>query len=167
MTAAPIRLLALVLPLAGCATDPTSYPSLSPRAVEKLGFAEPVAPTRPAAAPDPALDASIAEAVKSLTTIERAFADAATVAAREARAARGAAAGSERWIEAQTALATLDDLRAQTSSVVTDLDQLAVTRGAALTADYPALEAVKARATFILDDQTSRIASLSASLAPA
>jgi hypothetical protein len=159
--------ISLALALCACATPETAgYPSLAPRPVEKLGFAEPAAPEAKPVVADPALDATIAAARTKLASGKTAFDTAAASAAPAAGAAKGAAAGSEPWIEAQTRLATLDSLRADTSLVVTDLEQQAITRATALEPAYPALETLRGEATAQADDQAKRIATLQAQLAP-
>ena len=126
-TAAALALVALSL--AGCTRDTTAYPSLAPRAVEQLGFAEPEVPIVEAK-PDPALDARIVALGRSLDGTTTGFtADAAKAETAGARA-RGKPVGSDAWLDAQTALAQLDDWRAQTSSLLTDADGLASDRAA-------------------------------------
>jgi hypothetical protein len=161
-----IRPAALLLALAGCAADVTRYPSLAPRAVEKAGFVEPVAPVA-VATPDAALDSRLAGLAARLDAIAAGFAGAATVAERAAVAARGKPAGSEAWLDAQTALAQLDDWRAQASGLATDVEQVAIERGAALAPDYPALAALAARVDADAARQDQTIARLQAMLAPA
>ncbi len=157
---------ALLLALAGCAADGATYPSLQPRAVEKRGFAEPLTPVT-VATPDPALDRQVAELGARLNVIARGFADAAQGAERRAAAARGRAAGSDAWLDAQTALATLDDWRAQASALATDVEELAIQRGATLAPPYPTLTALSERADAEAERQGATIARLQAMLAPA
>ena len=134
----------LAFSLTACAKDDTRYPSLAPRAVEKLGFAEPdVAVVE--AQPDPALDARIAALGRSLDTLTKGFAADATKVTAAAARARGRAVGSDAWLEAQTALAGLDDWRAKTSSLLTDVDQIASDRAASLAPDYPGLTTLRDR----------------------
>ena len=167
----PIRLRAGIGPillcpllLAACAqTTSTQFPSLLPRAIETRSDAEPVVAT-PVATPDPALDATIAEKARALDTGKSAFAGAATRAESLARAARGAAVGSERWLDAQTALAELDSYRAGISGLVTDLDELLVARAADGQADYPALQTARDAAQAELDAETAKITTLQAAL---
>lgn len=158
-----IPAFALLL-LAGCARDETTYPSLAPRAVEKLGFAEPEAPPPAAVAPDPALDRTIAAKESALAAIVRGFDGDAARAERMAAAAKGRAVGSDAWLEAQTALAALDDWRAQATALVTDLDTLAADRAATLAPDYPALAGLRTRAQAEAARQSAAIARLTASL---
>lgn len=161
------RLLpAALLVLAGCEPSVTAYPSLAPRAVEKQGFAEPVVPDAEVAA-DPALDAQLASLRMRLDGIASGFTAAAVVADRRAVAARGRPAGSEPWLDAQTALATLDDWRAQASALATDVEELAINRAATLAPPYPALGVLSERAAGEGERQGNTIARLQAMLAPA
>jgi hypothetical protein len=157
---------ALGFALAGCANDGVAYPSLQPREVEKRGFGEPEVPVA-AATPDASLDARLAPLAKQLDAIAQGFAADAAATERSAVAARGQAAGSEAWLTAQTALATLDDWRAQTSALATDVEQIAIERGAALAQDYPALTALADRANAQGARQSETIARLQAMLASA
>ena len=132
--------------LAGCGTDPGGYPSLAPRPVENVSFDEPAPPPDTPVVADPALDARIAGVTRERADAARRFDTAAARAERLARAARGAAAGSERWIEAQTALAELDSLRAEHGNAVSALEDLAAERMQALAPAYPSLDAALAAA---------------------
>ena len=136
------RLLALTLGsvafLSGCARDTRDYPSLAPRAVEQRGFAEPQAKPEPVQA-DPALDTRIVEMGQSLSNLAAAFDRTAAVADAAARRAHGQAVGSDAWLDAQARLAELDDHRAQTSSLVTDIDQMIADRAATLAPVYAPL----------------------------
>jgi len=138
LTSAPLTAALLT----GCVSARQNYPSLAPRAVEKLGFAEPVVPVVEAA-PDPALDARIAAKRTELTRIAQGFATAAATTDRAARAARGQSVGSDAWLDAQSNLAGLDDWRAQTSSLVTDIEQMIAERAAALAPVYAPLIALR------------------------
>lgn len=164
-----IRTLIAAVPLvavAGCAAEGT-YPSLQPRAVEKQGFSEPAAlPAVPVTA-DPALDGQIAELGSRLDTIAAGFSRAAAEAERRAGAAKGRVAGSEPWLEAQTALAALDDWRAQASALSTDVEELAIARAATLAPPYPALTTLAERAETETERQAAAIARIQASIAPA
>lgn len=167
MNRAFAALLSLALTLGGCARDDTVYPSLAPRPVERLGFEEPEAPPPAPVAADPELDLEIAAVAARLVKAARDFSRAAVQAQTVARSARGASAGSEAWITAQTALAELDGLRAETSEVATDIDQLAIARAATLAPDYPALETAREQARDELERQEAIIARIGAELAPA
>ena len=153
--------------LVACGADTNVYPSLGPRAAEKHGFEEPDAPPLVAVATDPVLDAKLGTAGDDLDRIAKQFAEAATAAEHSATAARGAAAGSEPWLAAQTALAGLDDLHAQVSALGTDTETLAVERAAALAPDYPALTALTTRIEAEDTREGELIARLARSLAPA
>lgn len=159
-----LSLAASLALLTGCAGDAGTYPSLAPRPIEKLGFAEPDAPTPAAVAPDPALDAALAAIGKRIDAVAAGFAGDAAKAEAEARRAKGQPVGSEAWLDAQSALAGLDDWRAQASAIVTDVDQLASDRAATLAPDYPALAPLRARAQDEADREGATIARLQASL---
>lgn len=150
--------------LAGCAREQGSYPSLAPRPVEKLGFAEPEAPAIAAVVADPALDASLAASGTRLKTVASGFDGDAGKAQAAARRAKGQPVGSDAWLDAQAALAVLDDWRAQASTIVTDLDSLASARAAQLAPDYPALAALRERAQAEVDRQAGLIGTVQASL---
>lgn len=162
MKTAPL-LAFLLLPLEGCAQDRTRYPSLAPRAVEKLGFAEPEV-TIAEAKVDPALDARIATWQGTLDAVAKGFGADAAQAETAAARARGKGVGSDAWLDAQSALAGLDDWRAQTSALLTDIDQAATDRAAALAPTYPALATLRARVVAEADRQSGTIDRLQATL---
>ncbi|WP_287978294.1 hypothetical protein [Sphingomonas sp.] len=163
---APALLTLAALTLAGCARDTRAYPSLAPRAVEEKGFAEPKVQVA-VAKPDPALDARIGALRGTLSSLARGFAEDAAKADSAADRARGVAAGSDSWLDAQTALAQLDDWRAQTSSLLTDVDLLAAERGAQLSPPYPALGSLRDAIAAEADQQAQTIARIQARLARA
>ena len=152
-----------LLATTSCAQDRRDYPSLAPRAIEKLGFAEPeVAAVE--ATPDPALDATIAAKRQELARIAKGFAAAAAGADAAARAAKGQPAGSDRWIAAQALLAGLDDWRAQATALVTDIDQLTAGRAATLAPTYPALATLRDAAEAEAASEAATIARIEGSL---
>jgi hypothetical protein len=149
--------------LAGCAQERASYPSLAPRAVEKLGFGEPETAPLVATA-DPELDARIKDEGATLDRVVAGFDRDAAVAIRGAAAAKGKPVGSEAWLTAQTQLATLDDWRAQLSAAATEIEQLALDRAAALQPVYPALDALQERARAEAERQDTTIRRIQGSL---
>ena len=160
----PIALSSVALLLSACAhTDSGRYPSLLPREIETRSDAEPEV-VAAVAEPDPALDAKIATSVAAVATNKRDFATAATRATGLVQRAKGDAVGGERWIDAQSALADLDIYRAQSSGVVTDLEELALERAADGKPSYPALDAALKDAQAELDAETARIGSLQSML---
>ena len=162
-----LLLCAAIMPLSGCAVPEGPYPSLAPRPAEKLGFAEPPAPPPMTAAPDPALDRRLAENAQERSAAIEAFDSGATRAERLARLARGRKAGSEPWLDAQTAVAELDALRARHQDALGVLEDLAAARAQALEPAYPALETAVQAARDESARQTGRIDAISATLAPA
>ncbi|MFC4845898.1 hypothetical protein ACFO8O_04530 [Hephaestia sp. GCM10023244] len=160
----PHTLFAAAIPLAACTPNIVDAPSLLPRASETLSFDEPPAAVPAVAVPDPALDAAIAEATTTLTTTANRFTAAATRADALIAAAKGAAPGSDSWLDAQVALAGLDDDRAASLAILSDLDQRAIDRGITGAPPYPALESLRAAAQAQIAAQADRIATLSARL---
>ena len=163
----PIALLLLPAVLAGCTADLAGYPSLAPRPVEKTGFDEPVtAPPAPVAV-DAALDTRLADIERQRVAAAARFDAAAGRAEALADAARGSRAGSEAWLDAQTALAALDGARAEHRTALGMIEDLAAARAEALEPAYPGIETalVAARATDA--EQTRRIDTIAGSLAPA
>ena len=158
--------LAASIALYGCAMPSANAPSLLPRAIEQRSDAEPVrAPV--VAAPDLALDATIAEKTKTLAESAHAFDIAATRTANLVKTAKGAGIGSESWVDAQTALAELDGYRAESLAAASDLDQIAIDRGVEGKPAYPALESLRGDATAQVAAETQRIADLATQCCPA
>lgn len=156
--------LALAPLVAACAADRTVYPSLAPRAGEGAAFAEPATPPPAPVVRDPALDGRIADAVAKRVAAARAFDRAAARADTLVRAARGAMLGSDRWIEAQTAIAELDALRSAHADPIATLEDMSVTRAQALLPEYAALDDALDAARAVAREQTQRIDALSAAL---
>ena len=150
-----------LLLLAGCAREATVYPSLGIRPAEARGFDEPAAaPVKPVVA-DPALDARIGDASARLAALAKAF-DAADAKAERAAGAEGATkVGSDGWLTAQTALAALDDGRAQAAGLASEVDGLARDRADADGTPYPPLDALQARADAEATRETAAVATLS------
>lgn len=159
-----MRPLIVFLLLSGCATDQGRYPSLLPRAAERTGFDEPVVAAPTPAAPDPALDARLRELGGRLDATARGF-DADLGKARTAAAAPGArTVGSEGWLSAQSALAGLDDWRAQVTGLATDLETLVGERLGTVGTSYPALNALQARAAAEAEREAAAIGTLTAAV---
>ncbi|MEH3101926.1 hypothetical protein [Sphingomonas adhaesiva] len=167
MTRRSLPLAALTVMLAGCSADTTGYPSLAPRPAETIGFEEPSTPPPAAPRADPALDARIASATTAQASAARAFDAGATRAEALATAARGVAVGSDRWLDAQAALAELDSLRAAYGDTIAPLEDLAAERAAALQPAYPVLDQALEAARATSAAQTRRIDAIAAMLKPA
>ena len=160
------RFLFLALMLSGCSEDRASFPSLLPRAIEQRDESEPVRAATTVAA-DPQLDAKLAEAARASGKVRDDFVVRLSKAEALTKAAKGAPAGSEAWLDAQTALGDLDVLRAELSVTVADLEQLAIDRAATGAPPYPALEAAREQAAAQLQSAARTIATLTGELAPA
>lgn len=157
-------LLLAPLLLIGCARDDTTYPSLAPRAAEKVGFAEPQVTAPAPAVADPALDARLAALGTRLDAIAKGYTADAARAGTAAKVAGARTVGSEAWIAAQSALATLDDWRAQAAEVATDVDEAGRERAASVGTAYPALDALHTRAEAEAAREAAGIATLGAKL---
>jgi hypothetical protein len=164
MRSLPLLALGAAL-LAGCAQPSTRYPSLLPRANEGLNFTEPERQV-PQLTPDPALDARIGTLTATIVSTDRDFQAAAKEAEAKVARARGMAAGSSPWLDAQTALSVLDGLRSRTAVTLADMDQLRIERAQTGAPDYPALQAAMERAGAIIAAQESRARALEAAIAP-
>lgn len=164
MRSLPLLALGAAL-LAGCAQTSTRYPSLLPRANEGLNFTEPERPA-PQATPDAALDARIAALAATIDSTDRDFKAAAKEAESKVTRARGMAAGTSPWLDAQTALSVLDGLRSRAAVTLADMDQLRIERAQTGAPDYPALQAAMDRAGAIVAAQESRARALEATIAP-
>ena len=162
--APPILLLSVVAFTTGCARDEATYPSLAPRAAERLGFAEPtVAPPVPVTV-DPALDTRLAGFAERLAAIVRGFDGDAARAKRAADVAGSTTVGSEAWVAAQTALASLDDWRAQAGGLASEIDDAARERAATIGTAYPPLDALRTQADAAATRQGEIIATIGATL---
>jgi len=151
-----------LLMAAACARDAAAdqYPSLARRPAEGQGFAEPELPAPGPVAAEPVLDQQTAALRTRLASVAAGFDRDAAAAERAATAARGRAVGSEAWLTAQSALAELDDWRAQASALANEAEEAAVARAAELRPDYPALEATRAALRTEIERQTDMIARL-------
>jgi hypothetical protein len=134
-------LLLIAAALAGCAQTGGAFPSLAPRPIEQRSDAPPERPA-PVATPDAALDAQIAALTKRLADAATAFDPAAQRTRGLVTAARSSGVGSGPWLDAQTALAELDGIRAESTAAMSALDELAIDRARRLEPAYPALEAL-------------------------
>jgi len=121
---APPMLLLLCAGLAGCA-DPTGYPSLAPRPIERevmKAEAPPPAPAPAEVAPIPA-SAAIADIVARGEAADAAFAAALAKAQPRIEAGRGASEGSEAWVVAQQAYSDVETASAPLSDALAELDR--------------------------------------------
>ena len=147
---------------AGCA-DRGSFPSLAPRAVERLSNDEPVR-AAPVVAADPALRERIAELLRSARSGEAEFQSA--LSAARASVGLAGAAQSESWIEAQQALSRLESARAATVTALAQLDALSVERARVPTnaAEFEALLAAVESAGSLAAGQQAEINRLRSAL---
>ncbi len=137
-------LLGLIV-LAGCTTPNPRFPSLLPRASETRDESEPVA-TPAKLVSDPALDAKLAALARTLGEAATAFPPIAAKAKALVGAAKSGGRGSDAWLAAQSLLADLDVLRAQSLTALSEIDTLAIDRGVAGLPAYPAIETLRTAA---------------------
>lgn len=165
MLRAPILPSLCLVLIPGCAAGADGpFPSLAPRAIEATTFEEPAPRAASAIPADPKLDAMLAGIMASLSRTADSFGAASTRADVAARAARGQPVGSDAWLDAQTALAELEAIRAETGDLVSRLNEIAIGRAAALMPAYPALTKAQEQASAQSTAQTGRIDSISRTL---
>ncbi|UIP06288.1 hypothetical protein LY632_11390 [Erythrobacter sp. SDW2] len=130
----PLRLASLLLPLpiAACAAPDGGYPSLQIRAAERFDPAAGQAEPLPPAPIPPELLAQVARLKAEAAAADAAFQRLLPAATAAAQAARGAAVASDRWADAQVAIAGLDMQRSETASALADLEILYAARALAL-----------------------------------
>lgn len=153
---------ALAVLLAGCAAQ-GSFPSLAPRAVERIDEEAPVT-VQPNVPANAELTARVAELLAEARRGEAAF-EAALPATVRAVSASGAA-GSEPWIEAQQALSRLEAARGPTEEALAQLDRLRSERARQPTdeADFASLLAAIETVESLAQGQRARLETLRARL---
>ena len=144
-----------VVALAGCPQSTGKYPTLLPRPIESQSLAEPQRPA-PVATPDAALDAKIAGIRGTLAKAVADFTRGAQDAEAKIAVARGLAPGTTPWLDAQVAMADLEVLRRPATTMLGDLEELAVARAEAGQPPYPALDGAIAEAEKTIADQQAR-----------
>lgn len=130
--AAPLLLAAV---LTACAAPQGEYPSLRVRPAERLAadFETTAALPQVPETPEPAdLLARAGQYAASAREADAGFRQLAPLAGSRAQAARGAEPGSNRWSDAQIAIAMLDSQRSKTAAALADLDLLYAERALAL-----------------------------------
>jgi hypothetical protein len=163
-TRANILLLPMLAWAAGCAPE-GSFPSLAPRAVERLSTDDPVR-IQAAVPSDPALSAQVALLLARARQGQAEFQ--AGLPAARAGVARAGAAGSDAWVEAQQAVSRLEGARAETAAALTELDSLSIERAARPTnaGDFQALLSALEVAQGLADAQKGEIERLQGQLRP-
>jgi len=120
--AAIVALLPLMLASAGCTGKGPGYPSLAPRPIEQMSFAEPAAPPAPPQVADPAAVARYAPAVERARTADNAFRQTLDQERGVLARGRGAATGSDGWAAAQVSLSRVQETREPVIKALADLD---------------------------------------------
>lgn len=124
-----------------------------------MGDTVPDRPT-PVATPDAALDAQIADFAGQLAAADQAFSPTAAKASNLVAAAHNAGVGSTAWLDAQTALADLDGIRAESTAAMSAIDELSIARAGKLEPTYPALEALHEKGEAQIAAESGAIADL-------
>lgn len=154
-----------LLPLAGCAREAASYPSLAVRPAERVGgtFTPPPPPL-----PGPMPEGTLGR-LGDVQAAARAAHDrflAQLPRARElAAAGGGAGVESDRWAAAQVALADLDSIRSQTAVALGDLDLLFAEATLSFT-DRAAVEQTRADVLALIREEDRVLAGLRERVAP-
>ena len=162
----PTCLALATLAVAGCAGSAAGdYPSLAIRDVERQQGQFTPATTPPATVP--VLSAGEARSVAEILAAARAahgrFAAATAPARRAVLAARGAAAGSRAWGDAQVALSNLESLRSVTAVSLADADRLHA-RASAEGLVPMELDAARATIADLVADEDTTLAALRGTL---
>jgi hypothetical protein len=118
----PLLLAPVALALTGCSDTSGGYPSLQPRPVEQLSFAEPVRPAPPPAVADPAAIARYAPMIEKARTADDAFRRVLKEESGVLAKGRGAATGSDAWGIAQQSLSRVETARGPVQRILSDLD---------------------------------------------
>ncbi|QZH75322.1 MAG: hypothetical protein JY451_01450 [Erythrobacter sp.] len=166
MIQARLPLLALLLPLAACASPSAEYPSLAVRDAERwtgtmaAGEAEPYVPVPPGV---PTLERA-AQLVTEARSLHAEFLAAAPNVRSRVSAAQGASVGSDSWAVAQVAVADLEARRSRVMVALADLDLIYAETSNAGEAIAPVADERDAVAAMV-EEESALIADLLARLA--
>lgn len=149
--------LALLLPAGGCAA-PADHPSLAPRPIEKI-MSQPESAPIAAEAAAPAPDSRIAPQLAAAHDADAKFSDQVSATRAAVNAAKGAAAGSESWVDAEQAITRLDALRGGVTKALAELDAmvLAGVRDPALAPAQAEVDMIDARERAEIVELRSRL----------
>ena len=154
--------LLIILLLGACAAPGGPYPSLQPRAAERIDPRVPVERPVNDRPVTPALAARLAELIGQAHGGEAAFEPAAAEAER--LAANAGAPQSEGWTVAQQALSAAIEARGPTASALGDVDALGAnalqTQGGIAPNDLAAIQSASAEIGALDERQTARIKAL-------
>ena len=154
--------LLIILLLGACAAPGGPYPSLQPRAAERIDPRVPVERPVNDRPVTPALAARLAELIAQAYGGEAAFEPAAAEAER--LAANAGAPQSEGWTVAQQALSAAIEARGPTASALGDVDALGAnalqTQGGIAPNDLAAIQSASAEIGALDERQTARIKAL-------
>lgn len=163
-SSARLALSAALLATAGCAPS-DGFPSLAQRPAERnVSLEAPVHPDVDVPS-DPAVHSRVTELERQAQEGERSFE--ATLGSAAAAVGAAGPAGSDRWVEAQQALSRLEAARGPTTTALSELDALAISRAEVPTSgeDFAAIHAAIVRVEGIAAAQQERLDRLRVQLA--
>jgi hypothetical protein len=117
-----LLILPVALALTGCSDTAGGYPSLQPRPVEQLSFAEPQRAAPPPAVADPAAIARFAPMIERARKADDVFRQALKAESGALARGRKAATGSDAWGIAQQSLSRVETARGPVQRILSDLD---------------------------------------------
>ncbi len=153
-----------LLLLAACSAPSQEYPTLAVRDIERTGGTMEVEPAPPPAPPPASTLSSLDDLAQAARAAHSQFLAAAPRARSVVASAAGAARGSERWSQAQVAIADLEAQRSQTMIALADLDRIfvaAATSGQAT----DSISAVRGEIDALVEEQNALIGNLLATVA--
>jgi len=155
-------LLSIALVLGGCSAPGGPFPSLQPRAAEKIDPRVPVERPMNGRPVSAALAASLSEMIGRARTGDSDFGPLMTTAER--LAATAGAPHGESWIAAEEALSAAIAARRTTATALADIDGLSGDRlqsqGGMAPADFAAVQAAAAEVGAIDSRQQARVAAV-------
>ena len=157
---------ALIVTLAACSADTTSYPSLARRPAERaVDSPAPPSPVPVATAPDSRLPARLAALVEQAREAHNHFSARRESAERTVASGNGSAPGSDSWATANVALADLESARSEAMIALADLDELfaAARTGSgapASSGDWATIAAARDQVTALIGEEDRILADL-------
>jgi hypothetical protein len=118
----PLLLLSGAFALSGCSDTSGGYPSLQPRAIEQLSFAEPQRPAPPPAVADPDAITRFAPMIEQARKADEAFRHVLDAEAGALARGRKASMGSDAWGIAQQSLSRVETARGPVQRILSTLD---------------------------------------------
>lgn len=154
-----------VLLIAGCGSNAGEFPSLAKRPIESQGETATAAPSP--SAPGPSIGSAAQRRIETAIGLgessEVSFNIALAAAQTAVESAKGAAFGSESWINAQMVLSALEQTQGPLKSAIADLDEEARLfaesggSGGLIVTAQARLAAIDARQSAIVEELTRKL----------